>query len=128
MGNRRKGTAAPDPGSRVAANGKFALITNEKLIALYTNLLKCRELTRRPGATGRSGMMRGHEAVLVAATIDLGPGDAVCSRKHGALTGFVVGATIANIFLGPGNHPSGKVRGKMAAGMMGASPSAHTHG
>jgi pyruvate dehydrogenase E1 component alpha subunit len=127
MGNRKKETTEPDPGSRVAADGKFALITNEKLISLYTNLLKCRVLSRQSGANGNARSMRGREAALVASTIDLGPGDAVCSREHGALTGFSDGAAIAGIFLGPRNHQSGKVRGTKAAGTKDASPSVHTH-
>ena len=41
----------------------------------------------------------------MAATIDLGPGDAVCAREHGLLTGFSKGALIPNSLLANGKHP-----------------------
>jgi TPP-dependent pyruvate/acetoin dehydrogenase alpha subunit len=127
MVNRREGTAQPDSGSRAAANGKFSLITNEKLIALYTNLLKCRALSRQPGANGAASSMRRQEAALVGATIDLGPEDAVCFHEHGFLTGFSTEAMIADIFLRAGNDQSEEVPKSKAAGRNGASASAYTH-
>lgn len=75
------------------------------------------------GANSASGWIRGHEASLVAATIDLGLGDAVCVREHGVLTGFSKGALIANSLLGNGAHPVPSRKEAQAEPVNGASKS-----
>jgi TPP-dependent pyruvate/acetoin dehydrogenase alpha subunit len=105
MVNRGITRAGSVRGTVPAEDGKFSLISDEKLIALYTGLLKCRSINRQPPADGKSASIRGREAALVAATIDLGQGDAVSSREHGFLTGFSNGALIAKSLLGNGRHP-----------------------
>ena len=101
MGNR-KTKAEHNGAAPSASDNEFSLISNQKLLALYTGLLTC----RRQGTTtnGTSASICGHEAALVGATIDLGPGDAVCSREHGVVTGFSHGAIIPTLLLHPGNH------------------------
>lgn len=127
MGNRRDEILGPDKGSEAAANGKFSLITAEKLHALYKNLLKCRMLIRQPGSNGVSGAIRGHEAALVGATIDLGMGDAIWFHEHGLLTGLSPDATIIDMLSGNGNRLAGAVQGTKAANRNGASGSSHAH-
>jgi TPP-dependent pyruvate/acetoin dehydrogenase alpha subunit len=105
MGNRGITRARSGRGTVPAEDGKFSLISDEKLIALYAGLLKCRSMNRQPAANWKSGSIRGQEAALVAATIDLGQGDAVCSREHGFLTGFSDGALVADSLLRNGRHP-----------------------
>lgn len=94
--------AEPKSGATPPADGKFSLISNEKLVALYTNLLKFRRTARQSG-NGKFAAMRGREAAVVGTAIDLGVGDVVCSREHGLLTGFADGETIEKLlFTGNG--------------------------
>jgi TPP-dependent pyruvate/acetoin dehydrogenase alpha subunit len=102
MSSRSKG----QPGSRneVTPPGKdgasegFSLISNDKLIALYANLLKCRMVEERlagipdqestNGHKSNSKSIRGYEAGTVGVAMDLGWEDVICSPNHGLLTGF----------------------------------------
>jgi acetoin:2,6-dichlorophenolindophenol oxidoreductase subunit alpha len=116
-------TAAP-PG-----NNGFSLISNDKLIALYTNLLKCRMVAQRIAALKRPGTanglyisVRGHEAGTVGVAVDLGSDDAICSPDCGLLTGFTDASPITSVLL-----PSGVIGmpGKAhlnGAGRNGSSP------
>ncbi len=128
MANRkRRNGKAPAGGG-----GEFSLISNEKLLALYSGLLACRAIGVRRRTNGRSASICVHEAALVGATIDLGAGDTVCSREHGVFTGFSDGTAIPTLLLQPGNHAQGTRTGKAAhkAGLNGASRSAgpaYTH-
>ena len=107
-GQRESKTGAASPDS-----GNFSLISNEKLIALYLNLLKCRGVGRRGGiSNGNSSSMRGGEAAVVGAAIDLGPGDVVCSRGHRLLAGVSDGVPIEKLLFSATHHDkSGTVRG-----------------
>jgi len=101
MGNRKKERAESKTGVTPPENGKFSLISNEKLIALYTNLLKC----RRGGKSNVNfAAMRGREAGVVGTAIDLGPGDLVCSHQHELLAGFADGGTIEKLLLATNGH------------------------
>ena len=92
------------PGNDVRPEG-FSLISDEKLMALYANLLKCRMVEERlasgPGRPN-SASVRGFEAGTVGVAIDLGPEDAVCSPGRGLLTGFGNGAAIDSLLLWSG--------------------------
>jgi pyruvate dehydrogenase E1 component alpha subunit len=96
--------------ARIAGNdGKrdgFSLISDDKLIALYTNLLKCRMVGQRLGAlsdhrssNGTSSLWRGHEAGTVGVAIDLTSDDTICSPDHGLVTGFQKDSPIEAILL-----------------------------
>ena len=124
MGNRKKSRAADNGAAPPATDGAYSLISNEKLHALYTGLLACRG--EGTSGNGSKGSMCGHEAALVGATIDLGAGDAVCSREHGVLTGFSDGVAIRTLLLQPGNGHVSIPNGKAStnASRNGASPSA----
>jgi TPP-dependent pyruvate/acetoin dehydrogenase alpha subunit len=86
----------------------FSLISDEKLIALYANLLKCRmiekRLTNGGGASRNDSSSRGHEAGTVGVAIDLSSDDALCSPDHGIVTGFQKDPPIEAILLLSGAH------------------------
>jgi TPP-dependent pyruvate/acetoin dehydrogenase alpha subunit len=85
----------------------FSLISDEKLIALYANLLKCRMIERRlanGGASRNDSLSRGHEAGTVGVAIDLSSDDALCSPDHGIVTGFQKDPPIEAILLLSGAH------------------------
>ena len=94
------------------SNGKFSLISDEKLIGLYTNLLKCQAMERRlnGNSNGDAALIRGGEAALVGTAIDLGPGDLVCSLDHGLLAALSEGNAIEKLMVGPGQHGGPGVR------------------
>ncbi len=105
MGNKRRSkngsngvvsTAEP-----VVQNEAFSLISNEKLIALYADLLKCRRTERQLGA--RRNGLRGCEAATVGVAIDLGPEDAICAPLHGLLTGIAEEAPVRALLLASGH-------------------------
>ncbi len=125
MGNRKKDTAESKSAAAPSENGKFSLISNEKLIALYSHLLKWRK-GPTPGANSAAG--RGRAAGIVGAAIDLGPGDLVCSREHGLLAGFADGGTIDQLLAA--NHRGPETSAGNGAARNGHSPStaqaAHT--
>lgn len=124
MGNRKKSRAADNGASPPAADGAYSLISNEKLHALYAGLLACRH--ERTKGNGRTDSKCGHEAALVGATIDLGAGDAVCSREHGVLTGFSDGVAIRTLLRQPVNGHGSIPHGEAThnSGLNGDSPPA----
>jgi TPP-dependent pyruvate/acetoin dehydrogenase alpha subunit len=85
----------------------FSLISNEKLIALYANLLRCRMVEKRlanGGGANRDSSFRGHEAGTVGVAIDLSSDDALCSPDHGIVTGFQKDPSIEAVLLLSGAH------------------------
>jgi hypothetical protein len=60
----------------------FSLISDEKLLALYAALLKCRMISRRTRSEASL-------AVSVGVAIDLLPGDSLAASGAGAITRFV---------------------------------------
>lgn len=77
-------------GSLSTHNG-FSLITNEKLLAIYSMMLKCRmieerlhAIAKRSGRPPRGGASV-HVAAIAGTSIDLFPGD-MLAPSHGALT------------------------------------------
>jgi TPP-dependent pyruvate/acetoin dehydrogenase alpha subunit len=85
----------------------FSLISDEKLIALYANLLKCRMVEQRlanGGAHRSYPSSRGHEAGAVGVAIDLSSDDAMCSPDHGIVTGFQKDPPIEAVLLMAGAH------------------------
>jgi TPP-dependent pyruvate/acetoin dehydrogenase alpha subunit len=64
-----------------AVNQGFSLISNRKLLSLYTAMLACRQLAEEASPKNRparkAGSIHGHEAAVVGATVDLLPHDTV---------------------------------------------------
>jgi len=90
--------------SAAAGNG-FMLISGEKLLALYADLLQCRMILEREQAfaqrgalTGNGGDRAGQEAVVVGVAIDLLPEDTVCSAQGGSIARFVKGVALDRLF------------------------------
>ena len=93
--------AAPAPSGQ---NG-FSLISNHKLIQLYSTMLQCRmldeciriliELRKLPGVY-QAG--HGHEAATVGVAIDLASGDTVAPSPRGFLVSFIQSDPLETIF------------------------------
>lgn len=119
MEHRQKGNPQQGGGASPGSNGKFSLISDQKLLALYRNLLKCRMAGRPNGNSyGTAKAARAQEAALVASAIDLGPGDVVFSREHEFLRGVSNGATVEKLLAAGGYGQAGSSRRN------GASPAA----
>ena len=107
MQTNRKDRGQPEGGAKSSGastsmpNGKFSLISDEKLIGLYTNLLKCRAMDQQSNRTsnGNHGSLRSREAALVGTAIDLGAGDLVCFLDRGLLTGLFDGKGIEELMV-----------------------------
>jgi len=94
--NSRKIAAAAAPPIQ---NG-FSLISNEKLLALYVTMLKCRMLQERADGLvkrrRRATIERVTrlEAAAVGTLIDLDAADTLVSCGHDLITGFIKGASL----------------------------------
>ena len=96
----------------------FSLIAREKLLQIYTTMVKCRILEERLGmfaqrdASG-SGKAAAREATLVGATVDLGRGDAIVPDRWQILAGLANGTvpqrTLKLLSNGAGSRRSVKV-------------------
>lgn len=108
MATRKQEPRAAAP----AVEGGFSLISDEKLIQLYTTMVKCRMIEEQArglfepkkklernklAGNGGSGAV-GQEAVVVGIAIDLGPEDTVAPSKRGPITGFVKGEPLEEVF------------------------------
>jgi TPP-dependent pyruvate/acetoin dehydrogenase alpha subunit len=93
----KKLAAAPSAGE-----GSFSLISNEKLLALYDAMLRCRMLEqriRKLGAVGSAASSgKGHEASVVGAVLNLLPGDAISPSSGGLAACLVRGVALKTIF------------------------------
>lgn len=97
----------PAPAAAAPPHNGFSLISNEKLLALYTAMLKCRMIderirmiARRNGARGRATASRTEAAsvaVAAAITIDLLGGDTLAPAPHGFAACFVKGLSLDRI-------------------------------
>jgi len=108
------------PLAKAAANGGkdqgFSLIPQEKLLTLYSTMLKCRLLGQRaglglPGAVFGLGL--GSEAAAAAATIGLNEEDIVIASPQNPLPGLIKGLPLVRILEGGGgramDHPAWNV-------------------
>jgi TPP-dependent pyruvate/acetoin dehydrogenase alpha subunit len=96
--------------ARSKATGKpgFSVISNKKLLQIYTMMVKCRMIEERTclpanqSQAFRHAKVTGHEAALVGAAIDLGPEDfvAVLDRNFDAAM-LARGASIAEMLRKP---------------------------
>lgn len=107
----KKKPAAEPPGE-----AGFSLISNEKLIALYTAMLKCRTLQehlylakKKKRRTETSDY--GCEAIFAGAIIDLHAKDSISTSEESVAPGFLKGVPLKSIV-------SGSARGAAAAGLI----------
>jgi TPP-dependent pyruvate/acetoin dehydrogenase alpha subunit len=87
-----RGTAAA-----LAGHDGFALISNRKLVQLYTAMVQCRLLAERGGL----GQSAGQEAAIVGVSIDLKAEDTIADSPGGRLADFVRGAAVESVFATP---------------------------
>jgi hypothetical protein len=104
----RPGASYPAP----PGTNESPLISNDKLIALYTSMLKCRLLEERSRGekTGLLGRARGCEAVAAGVAIDLVAGDRVLAADDGLLAGFIRKGLSKSVVRSIGDGPR-KMRG-----------------
>jgi len=88
-----------------ADNNGFAIISNEKLLQLYTMMVKCRMIEERASALfGQRGSavkvpaILGHDASAVAVAIDLLPGDIIAPSHSDPILNFIQGASPESVF------------------------------
>ncbi len=94
----RKTKAAPPPET-------FSLVSNEKLLLIYTAMVKCRMLEQRATVLFQQGKLgsdlhasSGREAASAAIAIDLQPDDTLSIATGDWLPAFVKGVTLDNLF------------------------------
>lgn len=82
----------------------FSLISNEKLLALYSAMLKCRMLQERAHAlfkhskfNGNGYAAAGQEAATVGVAIDLLPEDTVCAIPGDIIPLFIKGSPLKKL-------------------------------
>lgn len=103
MANARKTQNIPD--ASLSTHNGFSLITNEKLLQIYSTMLKCRMLEERlhvasagTNGTSRVASTSVHIAAVAGAAIDLGRGDTL-APSPGALTPcFAKGMPLVHVF------------------------------
>ena len=83
----------------------FSLISNEKFVAIYAAMLKCRLLEQRATSLFQHGKLdsdlhvsAGREATAAAAVIDLEPADTLCITPNDWLPAFVKGMSLETLF------------------------------
>jgi pyruvate dehydrogenase E1 component alpha subunit len=82
----------------------FSLISDEKLLELYSTVLKCRMLGRRIRMLSKQGRLiaapeaLGQEAAAAGVGLDLLPGDTLAPSPHGFIPCFVKGLPLDRIF------------------------------
>ena len=83
----------------------FSLVSNEKLLAIYTAMVKCRMLEQRATLLFQQGKLDsdlhasyGREAASAAIAIDLQPNDTLSIAPGDWLPAFVKGVTLDNLF------------------------------
>ena len=83
----------------------FSLVSNEKLLAIYSAMVRCRMLEQRATLLFQQGKLAsdlhassGREASAAAIAVELGPGDALSIAPGDWLPAFVKGVTLENLF------------------------------
>ena len=99
---RKKASA---PADSLSTHSGFSLISNEKLLELYTTMLKCRMLEERFRvlAKGNPSIAKSvtaavHHAAIAGAAIDLLTGDTLAPSQGALVPCFVKGLPLAAIF------------------------------
>jgi TPP-dependent pyruvate/acetoin dehydrogenase alpha subunit len=101
-GRKEKSAAAT---AALAGNNGFSLISNEKLIQLYSSLVRCRIFEQRvrllyeQGQLGSEGIaVKGREAAVAGVAADLLPEDAVISSPRDFIVNAIKCASLAGVF------------------------------
>ena len=106
-------TRKPSPDAHAAqltGHGGFSLITNQKLLQIYSTMVKCGRLEKQVRLlqknkhlkmnkrTGNSKASLGHEAAAVAVAIDLLSEDIIAPAPLDFLLNFIKGAPLTSVF------------------------------
>jgi TPP-dependent pyruvate/acetoin dehydrogenase alpha subunit len=98
------------PQAALPAEGSAALISNDRLIGIYTAMLECRMLRQRAGKLAGRAKLRalasGSEAVAAAALIGLEPGDLFVSAKPHLFAAVLKGVPLRSVLRTLQVHPS----------------------
>ena len=93
-------------------NKPFSLISNEKLIELYTAMVHCRMIAESAGRlrqkrriSGKLHEAAGREAAIAGVTVDLLPGDALSTSALDAAAGTLKGMPLSALFSQVAGHP-----------------------
>ena len=123
--NRDKQTTAPAP---TAGNG-FSLISDEKLIALYTTMVKCRMLEERVRVlfkqskfTGNYYAAVGQEAAAVGVAIDLLPEDTIGPSHRDFIVNYIKGVPLDKMFCQLYARTGSPDKGRSSPAHMGYAP------
>jgi len=108
-----------------AKNSKdgFSLISNEKLLELYTAMLKCRKLVERTGSQSQKKNLSGNfetavgrEAIAAGVAIDLVAGDALSCSHNDIMPRFIKGVPLDRILSSIVVPVNGRRKRSVAAG------------
>lgn len=105
MTTRTKQKSPAAAAKATAGNNGFSLISNQKLLQLYTAMVRCRMIEERARAvfkqsksTGNYGAAVGQEAAAVGVAIDLGPDDAISPAHRDFIVDFIKGVPLDSTF------------------------------
>ena len=120
------------PQAALPAEGSAALISDDRLIRIYTAMLECRMLRERAGKFAGRAKLRapasGSEAVAAAALIGLEPGDLFVSAKPHIFAAMLKGVPLRSVLralLHP-NAAGSAERAHISAGVLIASAAGRT--
>lgn len=95
---------SPVAAAALDGNNGFSLISNQKLLQLYTSMVRCRMIEERlrtliePGKfDGRYAAATGREAALAGVAIDLDPEDSVAPSPNNFLANFIKGLRLDRV-------------------------------
>lgn len=102
------------PHAALPAEGGASLISNDRLIEIYTAMLQCRMLSERVGALAREGTKRafasGSEAVAAATLMDARPDDELISAAPHRCAALLKGVPLAELLRPFGTRSSANLR------------------
>lgn len=105
----------PHPHAALPAEGGASLISNDRLIEIYTAMLQCRMLGERVAALARAGKKRpfasGSEAVAAATLIDARPDDDLISAEPLRCAALLKGVPLAILLRPFSARSSANIRG-----------------
>jgi acetoin:2,6-dichlorophenolindophenol oxidoreductase subunit alpha len=129
MTSKDKPQSAPAVAAAQENKPSFSLISNEKLIQLYSTMVKCRMLEERARVlfkqskfTGNYYAAVGQEACVVGTAIDLEPEDTIGPSHRDFIANFVKGAPLDKMFCQLYARATSPDKGRSSPAHMGYAP------
>lgn len=129
MAGKEKAESATAVAEAQGSKPSFSLISNEKLIQLYTTMVKCRMLEERARVlfkqskfTGNYYAAVGQEASVVGAAIDLEPEDTIGPSHRDFITNFIKSAPLEKMFAQLYARSTSPDKGRSSPAHMGYAP------